>query len=80
MTTVPEGARLSEDGADQWDGADWQPVQQEGLVLHDLDAYPTEDAAKCLQHSGRFSQAEQVHDETQRLAQELDDLRARAGV
>jgi hypothetical protein len=39
-----------------------------------------EDVAKCLQHSGMFSQAEQMHDETQRLSQELDDLRARAGV
>jgi hypothetical protein len=28
--TVPDGAQLSEDGKYWWDGADWQPVPEEG--------------------------------------------------
>jgi hypothetical protein len=49
-----EQGQLSDDGQYRWDGSEWQPV--EGLVLYDLDAYPTiqawayvdqtEDAAK----------------------------------
>jgi hypothetical protein len=30
MAEVPEGAQLSDDGQWWWDGADWQPVSQEG--------------------------------------------------
>jgi hypothetical protein len=30
MAEVPEGAQLSDDGQWWWDGADWQPVPQEG--------------------------------------------------
>jgi hypothetical protein len=39
-----------------------------------------EDVKKCLEHSGLFSSAERMHDETQQLEAELNDLQARANV